>query len=63
VAHRDAPAAYPEINNATRPMRAAAAAVGDPDRMSLWAGTGWRRATSGPAGDILRRLAGGRRRP
>jgi nitronate monooxygenase len=62
AAHRDAPAAYPEINNATRPLRAAAAAAGDPDRMSLWAGTGWRRVTSGPAGDIIHRLAGGRRR-
>ena len=29
-AHRDAPAAYPEINNATRPWRAAAAAAGTP---------------------------------
>ena len=28
--HPDAPAAYPEINNATRPLRAAAAAAGDP---------------------------------
>ncbi len=44
--HQDAPAAYPEINNATRPIRAAAAAAGDVDRMSLWAGQGFRAATN-----------------
>ena len=36
--HPDAPPAYPEINNATRALRAAAIAGGDPDRLSLWAG-------------------------
>jgi nitronate monooxygenase len=56
-AHQDAPAAYPEINNATRPMRAAAAAAGDPDRMSLWAGQGYRAATTGSAGQIVEMLA------
>jgi nitronate monooxygenase len=40
--HAGAPAAYPEINNATRPLRAAAAAAGDPGRMSLYAGQGFR---------------------
>ncbi len=39
--HPDAPAAYPEINNATRPLRAAAARAGDPRHMSLYAGTGF----------------------
>jgi nitronate monooxygenase len=57
--HPGAPAAYPEVNNATRPMRAAAAVAGDAERMSLWAGTGWRRATPGPAGEIVERLAAG----
>jgi nitronate monooxygenase len=57
--HTDAPAAYPEINNATRPLRAAAAARGDPERMSLWAGQGFRAATDGPAGEIIERLGGG----
>jgi nitronate monooxygenase len=57
--HPDAPAAYPEVNGATRPMRAAAAAAGDPDRMSLWAGTGWRDATGGPAADVVAHLASG----
>jgi nitronate monooxygenase len=57
-AHEDAPAAYPEINNATRPMRAAAAAAGDPDLMSLWAGRGYRAATARPAGEIIEMLCG-----
>ena len=51
--HREAPAAYPEINNATRPIRAAAAAAGDVDRMSLWAGVGYRAATTRPAGEVI----------
>lgn len=51
--HPDAPLAYPEINNATRPLRAAAAAAGDPDRMSLWAGTGFRAASSRPAAEVI----------
>lgn len=51
--HQDAPAAYPEINNATRPIRAAAAAAGDVDRMSLWAGQGYRAATTRPAGEVI----------
>ena len=55
--HQDAPAAYPEINNATRPLRAAAAADGDTERMSLWAGQGYRSATEHPAGEIVERLS------
>ncbi len=54
--HQDAPAAYPEINNATRPIRAAAAAAGDASRMSLWAGQGYRAATSRPAGEVIEML-------
>jgi nitronate monooxygenase len=56
--HPDAPAAYPEINNATRPLRAAAAARGDTDRMSLWAGQGFRAALELPAGAIVALLSG-----
>jgi nitronate monooxygenase len=56
--HPDAPPAYPEINNATRPLRAAAAAAGDPERMSLWAGQGYRSALDRPAGKIIERLSG-----
>jgi nitronate monooxygenase len=57
--HADAPAAYPEINNATRPVRAAAAQQNDPDRMSLYAGEGFRRAEARSAGEIIERLVSG----
>jgi nitronate monooxygenase len=57
--HPDTPAAYPEVNNATRPLRAAAAAEGDTERMSLWAGQGYRSATEQPAGEIIERLRAG----
>ena len=56
--HADAPAAYPEINNATRPLRAAAAAAGDVDRLHLWAGTGYRAAKDRPLAAILGELCG-----
>lgn len=59
VEHPDAPAAYPEINNATRPLRAAAAAAGDPDGMSLWAGTAFRSATDRPAAEVVELLSRG----
>jgi nitronate monooxygenase len=55
--HADAPAAYPEINNATRGLRAAAAKSGDTDRMSLWAGQGFRSATDRPAAEVIEMLA------
>ncbi len=55
--HADAPAAYPEINNATRPLRAAAAASGDTERMSLWAGQGYRSAAELPVSEIIERLS------
>lgn len=58
-AHQDAPAAYPEINNATRPLRAVAAAAGDVQRMSLWAGEGFRQATDRPVADVVDMLCGG----
>ena len=58
VEHADAPPAYPEINNATRPLRAAAAASGDTGRMSLWAGQGYRLAAELPAAEIIGRLRG-----
>lgn len=54
--HTDAPPAYPEVNNATRPLRAAAAAAGDAERMSLWAGTGFAEARAEPAGEVVERL-------
>lgn len=57
--HPGAPAAYPEINNATRPIRAAAAAAGDTGRMSLYAGLGFRSTADHPAGEIIEGLAAG----
>jgi nitronate monooxygenase len=56
--HPDAPAAYPEINNATRPLRAAAAAAGDAHRLHLWAGEGYRSATDRPLATIVKLLCG-----
>ncbi|HET7782865.1 MAG TPA: nitronate monooxygenase, partial [Arthrobacter sp.] len=49
----EAPYGYPEIHHLTAPLRAAAAAAGDPDSMSLWAGTGFRHTVEGPAARIL----------
>jgi nitronate monooxygenase len=54
-----APAAYPEINGATRPLRAAAARAGDREHMSLYAGTGFARAEAGPAAAVVERLVSG----
>lgn len=51
--HREVPAAFPEIGNASAPIRAAAAAAGDTSRMSLWAGQAFRRATARPAGEVV----------
>jgi len=55
--HAGAPAAYPEINNATRPLRAASAARGDTEGMSLYAGQGFRSALTLPAAEIVARLS------
>ena len=60
--HPDAPRAYPEINNATRPLRAAAAGAGDPGHMSLYAGTGFRAARADPAAEVVGWLVSGWRR-
>ena len=51
--HPDAPAIYPAVHHLTAPLRAAAAAAGDPERLNLWAGTGWQQAQAGPVADIL----------
>lgn len=59
TAHSDAPAAYPEINNTTRPLRAAAAATGDPHRMSLYAGTGSALARAVPVAEVVAHLVSG----
>lgn len=52
-----APYGYPALHHLTSPLRKAAAAAGDPDRVHLWAGTGFRYATEEPAAAILTRLA------
>ncbi|QCB96818.1 nitronate monooxygenase [Arthrobacter sp. PAMC25564] len=56
--HPGAPEAYPAVHHLTAPLRAAAAAAGDPERVNLWAGTGWRQARSGSVADVLAGLLG-----
>ncbi|MFF3916484.1 NAD(P)H-dependent flavin oxidoreductase [Streptomyces sp. NPDC001852] len=51
-----APDGYPALHHLTSPMRRAAAAANDPERINLWAGTGYRHATAEPAARILHRL-------
>ena len=54
--HPDAPAAYPEVNVLTGPLKKAATAAGDPEGTNLWAGVGVAQAQTGPAERILRTL-------
>ena len=51
-----APLGYPEVNQMTSPIREAAAALEDPNGMTLWAGTRYRDAKPGPAADIIASL-------
>ncbi|UVJ38459.1 nitronate monooxygenase family protein [Arthrobacter sp. CJ23] len=51
--HADAPDGYPAIHHLTAPVRAAAAAAGDAERLNLWAGTGWREAKDGPVAIVV----------
>jgi NAD(P)H-dependent flavin oxidoreductase YrpB (nitropropane dioxygenase family) len=53
-----APYGYPALHHLTSGMRKAAAAAGDPERVHLWAGAGFREATEEPVAAILTRLAG-----
>lgn len=53
----DAPAAYPQVHQLTRGLRAAAARSGDAAAMSLWAGQGHPFAREVPAGELTRQLA------
>lgn len=57
--HEDAPEGYPAIHHLTAPIRAAAAAAGDPEKLNLWAGTGWRQAAAGPVAAIMDGLLAG----
>jgi len=47
-----APAAYPNLNALTKPIRA----TGDPELMSLWAGQTYSLIEAAPAADVVRRL-------
>lgn len=51
--------AYPAVHHLTRPLRNAAAAAGDAERLHLWAGTGYRAARAEPAAAVFQRLAAG----
>ncbi|MEO5314710.1 nitronate monooxygenase [Pseudarthrobacter sp. CC12] len=61
--HTLAPAGYPALHHLTSPMRKAAAAAGDAEGINIWAGTGYRDATTEPAATILNRLIGRNRTP
>ena len=52
-----APAAYPHVHYLTSPIRAAAADVGDPEGLNLWAGVGHRSCRAASAAEILEDLA------
>lgn len=52
-----APFGYPALHHLTSGIRRAAAAAGDPERVHLWAGTGYRQAGTGSAAAILAELA------
>ncbi|MFC9941318.1 nitronate monooxygenase [Nocardiopsis alba] len=54
--HRDAPDAYPEVHHMTKPLRAAAARMADPQGMALWAGTGFARSRELSAGELVSTL-------
>ncbi|MBB5152998.1 NAD(P)H-dependent flavin oxidoreductase [Saccharopolyspora phatthalungensis] len=52
----DAPAAYPQLNNLTKPMRGAAGKAGDPELLSLWAGQTYAQTRPLPAAELMRVL-------
>jgi nitronate monooxygenase len=55
--HNHAPHAYPQVHHLTAPLRKASAAQDDPDGMALWAGTGFRYATTQSAAEIVLSIA------
>ena len=55
-AHPDAPRAYPHVHHLTAPLRAAARAAGDAERINLWAGTGFHRTQARAAAEIVAAL-------
>jgi nitronate monooxygenase len=54
--HPDAPSAYPHVHHLTAPMRAAARAAGDTERINLWAGTAVGGVRDRAAADIVAEL-------
>lgn len=58
--HPEAPEAYPAVHHLTAPLRAAATAAGDAERLNLWAGTGWQKAQAGPVARVVQGLLAGR---
>ncbi|XAS66335.1 nitronate monooxygenase [Micrococcaceae bacterium Sec5.7] len=57
--HADAPEGYPAIHHLTAPLRAAAAAAGDSERLNLWAGTGWQNSKAGPVAEVVSGIVSG----
>ncbi|NWN87554.1 MAG: nitronate monooxygenase [Micrococcaceae bacterium] len=55
-----APAVYPEVNALTVPIKRAAIQARDPRSTHLFAGTGYLKAKTGPAAEIVEWLAGNR---
>ncbi|MBW0019296.1 MAG: nitronate monooxygenase [Mycobacterium sp.] len=51
-----APLGYPEVNQMTEPIRAAAVDADDPHGTNLWAGTAYRKAMPGPVAEIVASL-------
>lgn len=54
-----APSVYPQVDQATKPLRAAAAAAGDVDGISAWAGAAWSAARAVPVAEVVADLCGG----
>jgi nitronate monooxygenase len=54
--HRYAPSAYPHVHHLTAPLRAAARAAGDPQRINLWAGVRFAAARAVPAAEVVAAL-------
>lgn len=52
-----APAAFPVVDQISKPLRRAAAEAMDTDGTHVWAGAGWRAAQERPAAEIMRDLA------
>lgn len=57
VRHPHAPAAYPALNQLTKPLRAEAARRAELDGLSLYAGVNFREARAEPAADVVARLS------